>query len=83
MQTHESPSKTHKYLTRKEAAVYLKGVGYPVTKGTLQKLACVGGGPSYRLFGNKALYTPGDLESWAESRTSAPRRSTSESGEAA
>jgi hypothetical protein len=66
-----------KYLTRQEAAEYLRELGYPTTKGFLQKLASTGGGPTYRLFGNKALYTPGDLIDWAESRISAPQVSTS------
>jgi len=69
-----------KYLTRPEAAEYLRELGYPTTKGFLQKLASTGGGPTYRLFGNKALYTPGDLIEWAESRISAPQVSTSCAG---
>ena len=77
MQVQSQPGTNRKFLTRPEAAEYLQGVGYPITKGTLQKLACVGGGPPYRLFGNKALYTPQELSGWAESRTSAPRVSTS------
>lgn len=69
-----------KYLTRPEAAEYLRELGYPTTKGFLQKLACTGGGPMYRLYGNKALYTPDDLIDWAESRISAPQVSTSCAG---
>lgn len=67
-------------LTRNEAAFYLTRQGYPTAKGTLQKLACVGGGPIYRKFGNRALYTPEDLLAWAESRLTPPIRNTSEMG---
>jgi len=54
------------YLTRAEAANYLTERGLRVSKNTMQKWATVGGGPTYRLFGNRALYTPEDLLSWAE-----------------
>ena len=66
------------YLLRPEAAKFLKERGFPTTKNTLQKYATTGGGPVYRLFGNRAVYTPDDLLEWAEAKTSAPRRSTSE-----
>ena len=42
--------------------------------------ATTGGGPIYRIFGNRALYTPDDLLAWAEEKLSAPRRSTSDTG---
>jgi hypothetical protein len=67
-----------RYLTRQEAASYLSERGLLVTKNTLQKLATIGGGPAYSIFGNRALYTAEGLESWAEARLSAPRKSTSE-----
>lgn len=67
-----------KYLTRPEAAEHLTARGFPITKGTLQKFATVGGGPVYYRFGNKALYLPDDLDAWAEAKLSAPRCSTSE-----
>lgn len=68
------------YLTRPESADFLTSNGYPTAKGTLQKLACIGGGPIYRTFGIRALYKPDDLLAWAESRLSAPRSNTSEKG---
>ena len=67
-----------KYLTRAESADYTTARGLPTTKGNLAKLACTGGGPAYRLFGNKALYTKEDLIDWAESRLSDPRSNTSD-----
>lgn len=65
--------------TRKEAAQYVRDKhGAPCTDKTLTKLASVGGGPVYSLFGNRALYTEEDLDSWVKSKLSAPRRSTGE-----
>lgn len=70
-----------KYLTRSDAAGYLTNIGLPVAKNTLQKLASIGGGPLYALFGNRALYRPRDLDDWAEGRLSKPRHSTTEGAE--
>jgi hypothetical protein len=66
------------YLTRAEAAAYLTERGLPISKNTLQKMATVGGGPPYQIFGNKALHEPAKLDEWAEAKLSAPRRTTSE-----
>lgn len=66
------------YRDRREAADYLTARGYKTSWRTLQKLATVGGGPRYRIFGNRALYTDLDLDDYAESKLSAPRYSTSE-----
>ena len=68
----------HHYMRRPEAAEFLADHGFPTTKNTLQKYATTGGGPVYRIFGNRALYTPEDLLDWADAKLSAPRRSTSE-----
>jgi hypothetical protein len=65
-------------LTRSQTAEALTLDGYPVKPKTLATKATRGGGPPYRLFGKRALYRWGDSLSWAESRLSAPRRSTSE-----
>ena len=70
-----------RFLTRREAASYLSERGLPVTKNTLQKFATIGGGPTYSIFGNRAVYTPDELEAWAEARLTASfRGSTSEAG---
>jgi hypothetical protein len=66
------------YLTRQESASYLSARGLLVSKNTLQKFATTGGGPEYAIFGNRALYTPQNLEAWAEARLTASRKSTSE-----
>ena len=68
-----------KYLTRAESARYLtEELGLPTTKNTLTKLASVGGGPKYCLFGNKAVSTREWLDEWADAKLSTPRTSTSE-----
>jgi hypothetical protein len=66
------------YYGRQEAANYLAERGAPVTKNTLQKLAVVGGGPEYLIFGNKALYTLESLDAWVASKLRTPRKSTSD-----
>ena len=66
------------YLSREQAASFLTEQGLPVAKNTLSKYATVGGGPQYRHFGNRVLYTQDELLAWAESKTSAPMTSTSE-----
>lgn len=65
------------YLTRAEAAGYLNERGLPITKNTLQKMATTGGGPVYRLFGTRTVYTASDLDAWVEQKLEPPRRSTS------
>lgn len=65
-------------LTRTQAAAALTAAGYPTATATLATKACRGGGPLYRTYSGRALYRWADALSWAESRTSAPRRSTSE-----
>jgi hypothetical protein len=68
-----------KYLTRKQAADFLtEELGLPITHKTLTKVASVGGGPQYQLFGKYAVYTPSNLTTWAMAKLSAVRGSTSE-----
>jgi hypothetical protein len=58
---------TAKFLTRDEVEKYLKEKwGIKRTKSTLAKLAVVGGGPAYRLFGRKPLYEPQAIDAWVE-----------------
>ena len=67
-----------RFLSRKEAAAYLKERGLPVAPATLAKYAVVGGGPVFQLFGRLPRYTVEELDRWAQSRLSAPQRHTSE-----
>jgi hypothetical protein len=66
------------YLSRNESADYLTKRGYKTSPRTLNKLACIGGGPTYRRFGRLAIYTLSDLDAWAESRLSPPICNTSQ-----
>jgi hypothetical protein len=69
------------YLRRRAAAEYLReNRGIPTSEKTLAKLACIGGGPVYRLFGRIPLYLIADLDTYAEGKLSKPVRSTSEYG---
>jgi hypothetical protein len=65
-------------LDRRQAAGFLTERGYKTAVATLAKLACLGGGPVFRSFGRKPLYSAPELLAWAEARTTGPRRSTSE-----
>lgn len=65
-----------KFLTRAEAAAYVTASGLPLAKSTLQKMVTCGGGPTFRKFGNRAVYTTSDLDSWAAAKLSAPRRTS-------
>jgi hypothetical protein len=67
-----------KFLRRKGAATHLRERygwgGY----STLAKLAMTGEGPPMRKVGHMVLYEIDALDSWAESKISDERRSTSE-----
>lgn len=66
------------YMSRKDAAAYLKahyGFGTPQSLGTY---AVKGGGPMFHKAGRLSLYTQAALDVWAKSRISPPMRSTSE-----
>ena len=65
-------------MRRKALAQALSEHGFPVKAATLATMATRGGGPPYRLFGRVPLYCWRDALEWAESKLSAPRRSTSE-----
>jgi|SRR5262249_49279445 len=68
-----------KFLRRKAASDYLREThGLERAASTLAKLAVIGGGPIFRRAGRIPLYSPEDLDAWAESLLSAPMRSTSE-----
>lgn len=69
---------TEKYLLRSEAAEYIAARGLPCSAKTLAKLASIGGGPAFRKFGSRAVYTPTDLNAWVDERMTAPVRSTTE-----
>lgn len=67
------------FLNRDQAATYLRDRwGQRCSRGLLAKLAVSCDGPVYRLAGRFPQYTLDDLDAWAESRISTPRRATSE-----
>ncbi|MGE0153130.1 MAG: DNA-binding protein [Reyranellaceae bacterium] len=74
----EDSTESARPLTRKEASDFLTARGFKVAAGTLAKYACLGGGPIFQSFGRRPLYRPDDLLGWAQSRSSGPRRSTSD-----
>ncbi len=65
-------------LTRREAADFLNERGYRVAPSTLAKYATVGGGPVFESFGRRPLYKPADLMAWVATKSTGPRRSTSD-----
>ena len=65
-------------LRRKVTSDALNEAGYPISDKTLATMATRGGGPPYRCFGRIPLYRWGDALTWAQSRLSLPRRTTSE-----
>ena len=69
---------TETYLRRKDAATYLQERCGAYTAQTLAKLACIGGGPTYRKMGRTPLYTIDDLEAWIASRMSGPIENTAQ-----
>lgn len=69
---------TDRRLTRREAADFLTGRGYRVAPATLAKYATVGGGPIFESFGRRPIYKPADLLAWVTSKSTGPRRSTSD-----
>jgi hypothetical protein len=65
-------------LTREKAAAYISQLGLPITKSRLAKLAIAGDGPEYRIWGNRAVYTPNALLEWADKRMGEPVFNTSQ-----
>jgi excisionase family DNA binding protein len=51
------------YLTQSEAAIHLR-----LSERTLERWRVEGGGPTFRRFGRRVVYSKVDLEAWAESR---------------
>ena len=73
------PETTEKKLRTRGAASFLTDHGYQIAPATLDKLACIGGGPEYETWGRFRLYSPPKLLAWAHAR-SRVKRSTSDPG---
>ena len=72
------PDDPEMLLTREALAEALNAAGFPTSPATLATKASRGGGPPFRKFGPRVLYTWGEAIEWAKSRLSVPMRSTSE-----
>ena len=72
------PEKVKRYR-RVDAAKYVKEMyGLPCSPKTLTKLACIGGGPRFQVFGRIPLYPEPELDRYVESKLSPIVSSTSE-----
>jgi hypothetical protein len=68
-----------RYLRRAEASAYIVDrYGFPCSRQWLAKLAVVGGGPIFRKAGRYPIYSPEDLDRWAQARIGPTQRSTSD-----
>lgn len=66
------------FLRRRDAGNYLKEkYGFSGEK-SLAKLACTGGGPSFRKCGVTVLYETDELDRWALAKIGEPQASTSD-----
>jgi alkylation response protein AidB-like acyl-CoA dehydrogenase len=77
------PTSPDVFLGRAQAAAALTEAGFPVSAATLSTKATRGGGPAYRLFGQKSLYRWGDALAWAQSRCTRPHTAKAENQPAA
>jgi hypothetical protein len=59
-------------LTRKQVALALTEVGFPISVSTLASKACELSGPPYVKFGSRTLYTWGACKQWAANRVVVP-----------
>jgi hypothetical protein len=67
-----------RWLTRNEASAFLGTLGIQRKPQTLAVYAIRGGGPAYRLFGRKPMYSEADLQKWVEDKFSPVYHSTSD-----
>jgi hypothetical protein len=65
------------FLSRAEAAEYVRSHGLPLARGTLQKYATTGGGPRYHKFGQRCVYRREDLDAWMATKLGRPVTSSS------
>jgi hypothetical protein len=76
---HQASLVPRRLLRRAEASEYVQERwGYPLSPRTLAKLACVGGGPTFRRASRFPLYDKEDLDAWVRAKLTSPVRSTSE-----
>lgn len=73
-----SARKFERWLSRKEAAQYLTGLGMTMSAQTLARLYSECKGPECGHIGRRAAYRPSDLMQYFRDQTSAPNRSPRE-----
>ena len=61
-----------RYLNRREQAEYCNERGLKITAAMLGKLAHLGGGPEYQIWGNQAVSTEEWLDEFIARRLRAP-----------
>jgi hypothetical protein len=66
------------FLSRAEAAEYVRSQGFPLARGTLQKYATTGRGPRYHKFGQRCVYRREDLDAWITTKLGRPVTSSSD-----
>ena len=69
---------TTKFLYRHEAAAELSSRGLSTKPQTLARLAVYGGGPKFRIWGRRPVYSLNELLQWAENRLGRSLSSTSD-----
>jgi hypothetical protein len=74
----ETPTAAKPRRRRAAAAQFLCEAGFPISAGTLSKLASIGGGPLFQSWGRLPMYAEDDLLAWANARLSARLRVASE-----
>ncbi len=67
-----APKTDQLWLTRKEAAAFLKARGFPITLNRLAKYAVTGDGPDYRHWCGHVLYDRDTALAWAWSLLASP-----------
>lgn len=71
------------FMLRDQVPAYIEGkFGVSCSKATLTRLACVGGGPSFRKIGKRVIYAPEDVDAWMMGRMSPPLAKASDLGAA-
>ena len=60
---HAAQTPASDYLSCDEAGLFLN-----LSPRTLEKMRTIGGGPTFRKFGRRVMYSVADLKSWADAR---------------
>ncbi len=72
------PQRINRLLSRKDAAIFLSGLGLRISAQTLARLLCENKGPMCMRVGSRAMYRECDLLDYFRQQCSAPRQSSAE-----